>query len=170
MQTSPGQGRTALRFEKPARVKVYTDTAHDGCLGYGNELFSRTLNDRVSIPTPKRSTKACSKRIGNRAHVYAPIGIPHDYELVVTVPNANGVDADFRIDPLPKAAPPSATNVYELEKDAQARVFTELETQSGPLVYLRTALYFTCARRDRVFSRISIHGPKQLTFRIEKMS
>jgi hypothetical protein len=104
-----------------------------------DELFSRTLNDKVSVLRPKIHESAFM-RIGNRAHVYAPIGIPHDYELVVTVSNANGVDADFRIDPLPKAAPPGAPRVYELEQDAQARVFAE-RAAIWPLVYFRAALY-----------------------------
>jgi uncharacterized protein (DUF2235 family) len=104
-----------------------------------NELFSRTLNDEVVIRTPKIH-ESVFMRIGNHAHVYAPIGIPHDYELVVTVPRANGIDADFRIDPLPAAAT-GAPSAYELKGDAEARVLAERST-IWPLVYLRTALYF----------------------------
>jgi uncharacterized protein (DUF2235 family) len=43
-----------------------------------NEVFSRTLEDEVSIATPKIH-ESVFRRIKNRAHVYAPIGIPHDY-------------------------------------------------------------------------------------------
>ena len=91
----------------------------------------------VSIATPKIH-ESVFRRIKNHAHVYAPIGIPHDYELVVTVPKANGIDADFRIDPLPAAPGP---DVYELKNDAQARVVAE-RAAIWPLVYIRAALYF----------------------------
>jgi hypothetical protein len=101
-----------------------------------NELFSRTLEDSVSISKPKIH-ESVLKRIQNNAHVYAPIGIPHDYEVVVTVPRPNSVDADFRIDPLPAALAPDA---YELERDAQARVVAERSAVS-PLVYIRALLY-----------------------------
>ncbi len=78
------------------------------------------------------------RRIKNHAHVYAPIGIPHDYELVVTVPKANGIDAEFRIDPLPTTP---GKDVYELKGNAQARVVGE-RAAIWPLVYLRALLYF----------------------------
>jgi hypothetical protein len=102
-----------------------------------NQLFSRTLDDSVSIATPKIH-ESVFKRIKNNAHVYAPIGIPHEYEVVVTAPRANGVDADFRIDPLPVAPTP---DVYELQRDAEARVLRERKA-IWPLVYARAALYF----------------------------
>jgi uncharacterized protein (DUF2235 family) len=101
-----------------------------------NELFSRTLNDEVSIARPKIH-ESVFKRIQNNAHVYAPIGIPHEYEVVVTVPRPNGVDADFRIDALPTVSGPST---YELSQDAQARVVDE-RAAIWPLVYLRAGLY-----------------------------
>jgi uncharacterized protein (DUF2235 family) len=101
-----------------------------------NELFSRTLEDSVSISRPKID-ESVLRRIQNNAHVYAPIGIPHDYELVVTVPRPNTSDADFRIDPLPAAPAPGA---YELSGDAQARVVAERKAV-WPLVYIRALLY-----------------------------
>jgi hypothetical protein len=103
-----------------------------------NEVFSKTLDDKVSVATPKIHDSVF-KRIKNNAQVYAPIGIPHDYELVVTVPDANGVDATFRIDPLP-TSPSGSSVVYELKKDAEARVVLE-RAAVWPLVYLRAALY-----------------------------
>jgi uncharacterized protein (DUF2235 family) len=103
-----------------------------------SELFSRTLNDEVSIAVPKIH-ESVLKRIQNNAHVYAPIGIPHEYDVVVTVPDPNGVDACFRIDRLPAAA--GAANSYELGGDAQARVASEREN-IWPLVWLRGLLYF----------------------------
>jgi uncharacterized protein (DUF2235 family) len=102
-----------------------------------NEVFSRTLDDEVSIATPKIH-ESVFRRIKNHAHVYAPIGIPHDYELVVTVPMANRIDADFRIDPLPTTP---GNDVYELKGNAQARVVAE-RAAIWPLVYLRAMLYF----------------------------
>src|SRR5262249_49435939 len=113
-----------------------------------NELFSRTLDDEVSIATPKIHESAF-KRIGNNAHVYAPIGIPHDYEVVVTVPKANGVDAEFRIDPLATAVTGNAT-VYELKKDAEARVLAE-RSVIWPLVYVRAGLYFLTLVATAIF-------------------
>ena len=103
-----------------------------------NELFSRTLKDEVYVDKPKIH-ESVFRRIKNHAHVYAPIGIPHNYEVVVNVPNPNGIDADFRIDPLPKQNSGSA-DLLELQADAEARVVLERRT-IWPLVYLRAALY-----------------------------
>ena len=103
-----------------------------------NELFSRTLNDEVYVATPKIH-ESVFKRIKNNAHVYAPIGIPHNYEVVVNVPKQNGIDADFRIDPLPTQNNGSA-NLFELQADAEARVVLERQA-IWPRVYLRTVLY-----------------------------
>ncbi|WP_426424138.1 DUF2235 domain-containing protein [Bradyrhizobium genosp. A] len=104
-----------------------------------SELFSRTLEDQVSIKKPKIHASVL-KRIKNNAHVYGPIGIPHNYELVVTVPRANSFDADFRIDPLPEQLDGSP-DCYELKKDAAARVLAERDA-IWPRVYLRAGLYF----------------------------
>ena len=103
-----------------------------------SELFSRTMNDEVSIPVPKIH-ESVLRRIQNNAHVYAPIGIPHEYDVVVTVPDPNGVDASFRIDSLPTAA--GVANTYELTGDAQARVVSE-RGDIWRLVWLRAFLYF----------------------------
>jgi uncharacterized protein (DUF2235 family) len=111
-----------------------------------NELFSRTLGDEVSIATPKVH-ESVFKRIQNNAHVYAPIGIPHNYELVVTVPRANGIDADFRIDPLPIVP---GNDTYELKRDAEARVLGE-RAAIWPLVYARAGLYFLTLVATGVF-------------------
>ena len=101
-----------------------------------NQIFSNTTGDAVHVAAPKIHDSVF-KRIKNNAHVYAPIGIPHDYELVVTVPKPNSFDADFRIDPLPAAANASA---YETVGDAQARVLAERSTV-WPRVYWRGLLY-----------------------------
>ena len=103
-----------------------------------NELFSRTLNDEVYVATPKIH-ESVFKRIKNNAHVYAPIGIPHNYEVVVNVPKQNVIDADFRIDPLPTQNNGSA-NLFELQADAEARVVLERQA-IWPRVYLRAVLY-----------------------------
>jgi len=68
-----------------------------------NQVFSNTTGDAVHVSAPKIHDSVF-KRIKNNAHAYAPIGIPHDYELVVTVPKLDSADAEFRIDPLPAAA------------------------------------------------------------------
>jgi hypothetical protein len=103
-----------------------------------NEVFSRTTSDELSIATPKIH-ESVLQRIANNAHVYAPIGIPPQYEVVVTVPKPNGVDAEFRIDPLPASA--TGGRDYEFKGDAGARVLAE-RTKVWPLVRLRTLLYF----------------------------
>jgi type VI secretion system (T6SS) phospholipase Tle1-like effector len=103
-----------------------------------NQVFSNTTGDAVHIAAPKIHDSVF-KRIKNNAHVYAPIGIPHDYELVVTVPKANGVDAGFRIDALPNAVNANL-DVYETIGDAQARVQAERSTV-WPRVYWREFLY-----------------------------
>ena len=93
---------------------------------------------RSTSPRRKYMT-AYIKRIKNNAHVYAPIGIPHDYELVVTVPKVNSVDAEFRIDPLP-ATGNAGADIYETSSDAQARVQAERDA-IWPRVYWRAFLY-----------------------------
>jgi uncharacterized protein (DUF2235 family) len=103
-----------------------------------NELFSRTLEDSVFIRTPKIH-ESVFMRVRNNARIYAPIGIPHDYELVVTVPKASGAGVDFRIDSLPSTSSGSAL-AFETQADAQARVVDE-RAIIWPLVYLRAAFY-----------------------------
>jgi hypothetical protein len=51
----------------------------------------------------------------------------------------NGVDAEFRIDPLPASA--TGARDYEFKGDAGARVLAE-RTKVWPLVRLRALLYF----------------------------
>jgi uncharacterized protein (DUF2235 family) len=104
-----------------------------------NEVFSRTLNDKVSIQTPKIH-ESVLRRIQNQAHVYAPIGIPHGYDLVVTVPDPEGSGATFRIDSLPAKLPDSPSSIFELSGDAQARVIAERE-RIWLLVWCRALLY-----------------------------
>ncbi len=58
---------------------------------------------------------------------------------MVTVPDTNGVDADFRIESLPEEKD-GRSDVYELRKDAEARVIAE-RSDIWPLVYLRAGLY-----------------------------
>jgi uncharacterized protein (DUF2235 family) len=102
-----------------------------------DQVFSKTTGDAVHIATPKIHDSVF-KRIKNNAHLYAPIGIPYDYELVVTVPTAGTADAEFRIDPLPVAA--TGPDTFETINDAQARVEAERSTV-WPRVYWRAFLY-----------------------------
>ena len=104
-----------------------------------NEIFSRTMNDRVTVSTPKIHENVL-RRIQNNAHVYAPIGIPHVYDVVVTVPDAQGSGAIFKIESLPTELPPDPSHVYELSGDAQARVVSE-RNDVWPLVWWRGLLY-----------------------------
>jgi uncharacterized protein (DUF2235 family) len=118
-----------------------------------NEQFSTTTNDEVFISAPKIH-ESVFKRIKNNAHVYAPIGIPHNYEVVVNVPKANGdadreFDSDFRIDTLPTGATESS-DFFESQEDAEARVVLE-RTAIWPRVYLRAVLYFLTLVATAVF-------------------
>ena len=105
-----------------------------------NQIFSRTTGDSVSIPRPKIH-ESVFQRIQNNAHVYSPIGIPHDYSIVSNVPASGGNGATFRIHSLPEAIQPGMTNTYETAGDAQARVVAE-RGKIWPLVWLRALLYF----------------------------
>jgi uncharacterized protein (DUF2235 family) len=118
-----------------------------------NEVFSKILNDQVLVKTPKVH-ESVFRRIQNNAHVYAPTGIPDDYEVVVTVPKPNGIDAEFRIDPLPVQA---RAGTYELKKDAQARVIAERRA-IWPLIYLRGGLYFLTLLATGVFLIFPLTG------------
>ncbi|MDE1934468.1 DUF2235 domain-containing protein [Bradyrhizobium sp.] len=103
-----------------------------------NERFSRTLNDEVYVAAPKIH-ESVFWRIKNNAHVYAPIGIPHNYEIVINVPKPNGIDSDFRIDALPTSDAGSPV-LFERQADAEARVVLERRA-IWPRVYLRSLLY-----------------------------
>jgi hypothetical protein len=105
-----------------------------------NELFSRTLADEVEISVPKIH-ETVLRRIQNNAHVYAPIGIPHKYDVVVTVPNTQGSGATFQVHKLPTTSSLGAPHIYEFSNDAAARVTAERE-KIWPLVRLRALLYF----------------------------
>jgi uncharacterized protein (DUF2235 family) len=104
-----------------------------------NEIFSRTMNDKVTVAIPKIH-ESVLRRIQNQAHVYAPIGIPHAYDVVRTEPDAQGSGATFKIESLPTRLPSDPSHVYELSGDAQARVIAERE-KIWPLVWLRGLLY-----------------------------
>jgi hypothetical protein len=105
-----------------------------------NQIFSRTTGDSVWIETPKVH-ESVFQRIRNNAHLYAPIGIPHDYAVVVNVPAATGGGATFKIDSLPSTASSGAASAFETIGDAQARVVAE-RRDIWPLVWLRALLYF----------------------------
>uniref|UniRef100_Q07NP8 T6SS Phospholipase effector Tle1-like catalytic domain-containing protein n=1 Tax=Rhodopseudomonas palustris (strain BisA53) TaxID=316055 RepID=Q07NP8_RHOP5 len=117
---------------------------------YGPRRVSRLCNqqslltgtDEVFVAKPKIH-ESVLKRVRNNAHAYAPIGIPHDYEVVVTVPDPSGEQDKvlFRIDELPAAASPAASSIYELRSDAEARVLEE-RSKIWPVVWIRLGLYF----------------------------
>jgi hypothetical protein len=145
-ETKEAQDKDGRLYDSRGGLGSYYRYGPRRLSGLCNELFSRTLNDSVSIATPKIH-ESVFRRIKNNAHVYAPIGIPHEYEVVVTVPKANSVDADFRIDPLPVAPSP---DTFELQKDAEVRVLGE-RSAVWPLVYARAALYFLTLLMTFVF-------------------
>lgn len=120
-----------------------------------NELFSRTLSDEVYVAAPKIH-ESVFKRIKNNAHVYAPIGIPHNYEVVVNVPKPNGIDADFRIDALP-AQNSGSPGLFELQSDAEARVVLERRAV-WPRVDLRALLYLVTILATAFFVAFPLTG------------
>jgi hypothetical protein len=80
-------------------------------------------------------------RIKNNAHIYVPIGIPHDYEVISPEPpDQNGI-VHFKIDSLPATATAHQEVRPKPPGQAQARVNQE-RTLIWPLVYIRAALYF----------------------------
>ena len=124
-----------------------------------NQVFSRSLKDEVYVERPKIH-ESVFKRIQNNAHVYAPIGIPENYELVVTEP----IDEDttyFRVDSLPANAAAAVKDkvspVYETATDALARVHSERRA-IWPLVYGRALLYVLTAITTALFIAFPFSG------------
>lgn len=103
------------------------------------QRFSWTTGDEVYVAKPKIH-ETVLRRIKNNAHVYAPIGIPHDYDVVSPEVAQDG-SVRFRIDGLPDVASGPSINTPETAAQAQGRVVAERQAV-WPLVYLRAALYF----------------------------
>ena len=118
-----------------------------GCPDFATSCFRGPWRMKSRIDAPK--IPKALRRINNHAHVYAPIGIPHDYELVVTVPKANGIDADLK-STFPVTPGP---NVYKLKNYAQARVVRSA-LRSGP--------WFTF--RDRRLGRVPLQRAEAMSF------
>jgi uncharacterized protein (DUF2235 family) len=103
------------------------------------QSFSWTTGDEVFVERPKIH-ETVLRRIKNNAHVYAPIGIPHNYDVVSPEIAPDG-SVRFRIDSLRDREAGSTTNILETADQAQGRVVTERQ-RVWPLVYLRALLYF----------------------------
>lgn len=119
------------------------------------QRFSWTTGDEVYVEKPKIH-ETVLRRIKNNAHVYAPIGIPHDYD-VVSPEIAQDGSVRFRIDSLPDSASGPTINTPETSGQAQARVVAERENV-WPLVYTRAALYFLTLAATVVFVVFPLTG------------
>jgi uncharacterized protein (DUF2235 family) len=120
------------------------------------QTFSRSTGDEVYVQTPKIHDSVL-KRIQNNAHVYAPIGIPANYDIVVTEPGADGESAAFRLASIPAAAQAGQQSVFELSATALARVNCE-RRMIWPWVYLRAVLYLLTVVTTVAFLLFPVSG------------
>jgi len=119
------------------------------------QVFSWTTGDEVYVERPKIH-ETVLRRIKNNAHVYAPIGIPYDYEVVSPEVAPDGC-VHFRIDRLPANAAAATSNTPETAGQAQARVQGERQLV-WPLVYTRAGLYFLTLVATVVFVVFPLSG------------
>ncbi|MGV7214902.1 DUF2235 domain-containing protein [Bradyrhizobium sp. UFLA05-112] len=106
-----------------------------------DQRFSRTTGDEVYIERPKIHETAL-RRIKNNAHVYAPIGIPHEYDIVMAKPVPHPENADYCTFEVKRLPTKPGNGLYETASQAAARVSAERKGV-WPRVYLRAALYFS---------------------------
>ncbi|MBH5396353.1 DUF2235 domain-containing protein [Bradyrhizobium sp. CNPSo 4010] len=119
------------------------------------QSFSWTTGDEVYVEKPKIH-ETVLRRIKNNAHVYAPIGIPHNYDVVSPEIAPDGC-VHFRIDGLPDNASGPAVNTPETSDQAEGRVVAERQFV-WPLVYLRASLYFLTLAATIVFLVFPLTG------------
>ncbi|MGY3610047.1 MULTISPECIES: DUF2235 domain-containing protein [unclassified Bradyrhizobium] len=112
------------------------------------QVFSWTTADEVYVERPKIH-ETVLRRIRNNAHVYAPIGIPHNYEVVSPEIAPDG-SVRFKIDNLPATPPAATSNAPETSGQAEGRVVAERQS-IWPLVHTRAALYFLTLAATAVF-------------------
>lgn len=98
-----------------------------------NEIFSEKTKDQVFVAKPKIH-ESVFQRIANHAHLYAPIGIPDEYQVVRTKPIAGSSDVTFEIIDLPVASTAALPHL-ETAKQAQARVIGERKSIWPPVMY-----------------------------------
>jgi hypothetical protein len=92
------------------------------------QAFSWATGDEVYVERPKIH-ETVLRRIKNHAHVYAPIGLPHEYDVVSPEVAPDGC-VHFRIDSLPSTSAAETSNTPELSGQAQGRVVGE-DSSSG---------------------------------------
>ena len=119
-----------------------------------NQIFSRTLKDEVYVDRPKIH-ESVLKRIKNGAHVYAPIGIPETYDVVVT-DTTNPTATLFRLEALPSALA-AGSAASETVATALARVHSERRV-IWPLVYLHSLLYIVTVLTTALFIAFPLSG------------
>jgi uncharacterized protein (DUF2235 family) len=140
VETRSAQDKDGRLYDSRSGLGIYYRFGPRRLYELCHQKFSRTTGDEVCVETPKIH-ESVLKRIGNHAHVYAPIGISAHYDVVVNEPSADGESISFRLMPLPAAATAGQQNVYEHSGDAVARVNCE-RRMIWPLVYLRAGLYY----------------------------
>jgi uncharacterized protein (DUF2235 family) len=139
VETRSAQDKDGRLYDSRSGLGIYYRFGPRRLYELCHQKFSRTTGDEVHVQTPKIH-ESVLKRIQNNAHVYAPIGIPAHYDVVVTEPSADGTSASFRLVSLPATAQAGQQDVYELSGNAVARVNCE-RRMIWPSVYLRAALY-----------------------------
>jgi uncharacterized protein (DUF2235 family) len=139
IETRSAQDKDGRLYDSRSGLGIYYRFGPRRLYELCHQKFSRTTGDEVYVETPKIH-ESVLKRIQNNAHVYAPIGIPAHYDIVVTEPGADGESASFRLVSLPDVATAGQQNVFELSATALARVNCERH-MIWPPVYLRALLY-----------------------------
>lgn len=134
-----------------------------------SRVFSFWTKDQVQIEKPKIH-ETVFKRIVNHAHPYAPIGIPHDYQVLRCKPiTAGNATAEFEIIDLPAGVSP----YLESATQAQARVIAERST-IWPRVYARAFFYLLALCATIVLAIFPYTGRSQplneLTNRLQWLS
>ena len=140
VETRSAQDKDGRLYDSRSGLGIYYRFGPRRLYELCHQKFSRTTGDEVHVQTPKIH-ESVLKRIQNHAHVYAPIGVPAHYDVVVTEPSADGESASFRLVSLPDVGPAGQHNVYELAGDAVARVNCE-RRMIWPSVYLRAGFYY----------------------------
>jgi uncharacterized protein (DUF2235 family) len=132
-----------------------------------SQIFSRITKDKVEVARPKIH-ESVFKRIANHAHPYAPIGIPHDYQ-VVRAKQTGSTPADFEIIDLSV----STGSQLETASQARARVVAE-RAEVWPWIYVRGLLYLITLATTLFFVMFPYTGRSQplneLTTRIHWVS
>ncbi|MCA1416323.1 DUF2235 domain-containing protein [Bradyrhizobium sp. NBAIM20] len=154
-ETKQAQDKDGCLYDSRAGIGGYYRYGPRRISRLARQTFSWTTGDEVYVQKPKIH-QTVLRRIQNNAHVYGPIGIPHDYDVVSPVVAPDGC-LHFRIDGLPATQAEVTPNTPETATQAQARVIAERE-RIWPLVHLRALLYFSTLLATLVFVIFPLAG------------